>query len=231
MSGKHVLIVDDEPDIRSLTRAQLELAGYRVSDAPNGRSGLRTFHADTPDLVILDITMPEMDGWEALERIRDVSSVPVIMLTARAAEADRVRGLRAGADDYVAKPFGRRELIARVEAVLRRAGTATPQSTTYGDDWVRVDFVQRLVWRGGQEIHLAPLEFRLLAALVRSAGRVVPHEDLLQEVWQTTAGVMPEQVRLYVSYLRRKLGGGETDSPIETIRGVGYRYRPPGGSD
>lgn len=225
------MVVDDEPDIRLLTCEQLEQAGYRVTDASNGRAALRAFHDDTPDLVILDITMPEMDGWATLERIRDVSSVPVIMLTARAAEADQVRGLRAGADDYVTKPFGRRELIARVEAVLRRAGPATAEQTTYSDDWVRVDFAQRLAWRNGREIHLAPLEFRLLAALVRSAGRVVPHRDLLQDVWQTTTGVMPEQVRLYVSYLRRKLEAEGDEDPIETIRGVGYRYRPPGHSD
>lgn len=227
MSAQHVLVVDDSADIRLLTRAQLEQAGYRVSDAPNGRDGLRAFHEDTPDLVVLDVTMPEMDGWQALERIRDVSTVPVIMLTARAAEADHVRGLRAGADDYVAKPFGARELIARIEAVLRRVTPAAPKATTYRDVWITIDFEQRLVWRDTREIHLTPLEFRLLAALVRDAGRVVPHDDLLQSVWQTTAGVMPEQVRLYISYLRRKLDATESDSPIETIRGVGYRYRPP----
>jgi DNA-binding response OmpR family regulator len=222
----HVLIVDDEPDIRALIRLLLDGEGYSVSEAPDGKVALRQFVEDPPDLVVLDVTLPELDGWQTLERIRDISDVPVMMLTARASEADRVRGLRSGADDYLVKPFGKRELLARVEALLRRAGTQRGPTSRYSDGALTVDFGQRIVAVDGREVSITPQEFRLLAALVRNAGRVLSHDDLLRQAWGSKVGVMPEQVKLYVGYLRRKLGWPPSGSPLETVRGVGYRYRP-----
>src|SRR5207237_1773908 len=146
MSDPRVLVIDDDEDIRGLVRALLERSGATVRDAPNGKEGLREFHTWRPDLVILDVSMPELDGWNVLERIRDMSDVPVMMLTARNDELERVRGLQAGADDYVAKPFGKQELVARVQALLRRAGPqAAEQQEHYADDHLTIDFAQRAV--------------------------------------------------------------------------------------
>jgi DNA-binding response OmpR family regulator len=175
--------------------------------------------------VILDVAMPELDGWQTLERIRELSDVPVLMLTAKGTEADRVRGLRGGADDYVAKPFAREELLARVEALLRRAKPQTDEPTVFTDGLVRVDLVQRTVNVRGQEVALTPLEYNLLAAFVRHPNQVLGHDQLLELAWGGSGEVSRDQVKLYVGYLRRKLGADE-ESPIETVRGFGYRYRP-----
>ena len=219
-----VLVVDDEPDIRGLLRDLLERAGHGVVEAPDGREGVRLFHAEQPDLVILDVSMPGFDGWQTLERIRELSSVPVLMLTARTQEMDKVRGLRAGADDYITKPFGRQELLARVEAHLRRK-PAEPVPETYADALVTIDFAQRSVRVRGQDVALTPLEFKLLTTFVRNPNQVLSHDQLLQFVWGDARGGAREQVKLYVGYLRRKLGEGVAgDSPIETVRGFGYRY-------
>ena len=133
MKRAHVLVVDDDPDIRGLVKELLERQGYGVSEAANGKDALRSFYATPPDVVLLDVSMPELDGWQTLERIRDLSDVPVAMLTARAAELEKVRGLKAGADDYITKPFGRQELLARIEAMLRRAGRREETQETYAD--------------------------------------------------------------------------------------------------
>ena len=220
-----MLVVDDDDDIRTLVAELLRRAGYGVHEAPNGREALRTFHTERPDLVLLDVSMPELDGWQTLERIRELSDVPVLMLTAKAAEADRVRGLRGGADDYVAKPFARDELLARVEALLRRAAPAADEATAYADSLLRVDFVQRRVDVSGQEVSLTPLEYNLLAAFVRHPNQVLGHDQLLELAWGGSGEVSRDQVKLYVGYLRRKLGADE-EGPIETVRGFGYRYRP-----
>jgi DNA-binding response OmpR family regulator len=222
-----VLVVDDETDVRNLIRVLLERAGYDVSEATSGREALRRLHAVRPDLVVLDVTMPEMDGWQTLERIRDLSDVPVLMLTARAGELDKVRGLKAGADDYVVKPFGRQELLARVEALLRRAGGQPEVRETYADGSVTIDFAAREVTVGRQTVALTPLEFRLLAALVRHPNQVLSRDQLLELVWGDADTVNADQVKLYVGYLRRKLGWETESSPVETVRGFGYRYRPP----
>jgi DNA-binding response OmpR family regulator len=171
--------------------------------------------------------MPELDGWQTLERIRDLSDVPVLMLTARGDELERVRGLKAGADDYVVKPFGRQELVARVEALLRRtsAETSTPQET-YSDSRVTIDFAQRAVTFDGREVSLTPLEFKLLSAFVRNPRQVLAREQLLELVWGSSYGVSGDQVKLYVGYLRKKLDTDDPNNvPIETVRGFGYRYR------
>jgi DNA-binding response OmpR family regulator len=221
MSGSRVLVVDDEADIRGLLRTLLERSGHLVREAVDGREGLRTLHAWRPDLVLLDITMPGLDGWTTLDRIRELTDVPVIMLSARGTEIDKVRGLKAGADDYVTKPFGRQELLARVEALLRRGAGATEIPEAYEDDVLRVDFAQRLVHVGGREVALTPLEYRLLSAFVRHPNQVLSHEQLLELVWGDE-DASREQVKLYVGYLRRKLGMPDV---IESVRGFGYRYR------
>jgi DNA-binding response OmpR family regulator len=227
MKRARVLAVDDDADIRGLLRELLERAGYEVLVAASGREGLRTLYAASPDLVLLDVSMPELDGWQTLERIRDVSDVPVLMLTARAAELEKVRGLKAGADDYVTKPFGRQELLARVEAHLRRAGARVEQPATYADGLVTIDFAQREVTAGGQRVALTPLEFKLLATFVRHPNQVLSHDQLLELVWGDALTGSRARTKLYVGYLREKLAAaGVDDSPIETVRGFGYRYRP-----
>jgi DNA-binding response OmpR family regulator len=224
---RRVLVVDDDDDIRLLLEELLHGAGYGVDTAQDGRVALRTFHANPCDLVILDLSMPELDGFETLERIRDLSDVPVILLTARSGEIDKVRGFRAGADDYVVKPFGRQELLMRIEALLRRAPEATHQAR-YEDGALSIDHAQRLVLCRGLPVRLTPLEFRLLDCLTRHAGQVLSADQLVEHVWGHSAGVSLDQVKLYVSYLRKKLGQ-TTDGwqPIETVRGFGYRYVPP----
>src|SRR4249920_449497 len=227
MNRGHVLVVDDDADIRGLLRELLERQGYQVTEAANGRDGLRALYASPPDVVLLDISMPELDGWETLERIRDVSEVPVAMLTARAAELEKVRGLKGGADDYITKPFGRQELLARIEAMLRRGGARGPSQDTYADDLLSVDFAQRRVAVRGNDVQLTPLEFRLLAAFVRHPGQLLSHDQLLELVWGDSFASSRDQVKLYVGYLRRKLkDADESAEPIETVRGFGYRYRP-----
>ena len=225
-----VLVVDDEADIRSLVRELLERAGHDVVEAGDGNEGLRAFFSSRPDLVVLDVSMPGLDGWGTLERIRELSDVPVVMLTAQAQELAKVRGLRGGADDYITKPFGRQELLARVEANLRRQRSDADAPAKYGDGFVTVDFAQRAVEVAGPPLSLTPLEFRMLAAFVRNSNQVLSHEQLLQLAWGDARNVERDQVKLYVGYLRRKLGApaGE-ESPIETVRGFGYRYRPPSG--
>jgi DNA-binding response OmpR family regulator len=223
---RRILVVDDDADIRELVRTLLERAGHEVIEAADGRAGLKALYAAPADLVILDVTMPELDGWATLERIRDVSEVPVLMLTARADELERVRGLTGGADDYVAKPFGRQELIARVQALLRRSGAQVERSETYADELLTIDFGQRAVKREGRDVQLTPLEFKLLATFVRHPNQVLSRDQLLELVWDDPFGVSPDQVKLYVGYLRRKLDPDAPErAPIETVRGFGYRYR------
>lgn len=224
MSGMTILVCDDEPDIRELLRELLGRTGYAVLEAADGQEALRTLYGSSPDLVLLDVSMPNLDGWGTLERIREVSDVPVIMLTARAEELERVRGLKGGADDYVTKPFGRQELLARVEALLRRTTTREPTREHYEDSFVSVDYANREVRVNGEDVRLTPLEFRLLTAFVENANQVLSREQLLELVWGDRRGVLAEQVKIYVGYLRRKLGVDER-GPIETVRGFGYRYR------
>ncbi len=228
MSDTRVLVADDDDDIRRLVRTLLERSGAIVYEAADGRSALREFHAQRPDFVVLDVQMPELDGWQVLERIRDLSDVPVLMLTARGQELERVRGLQSGADDYVVKPFGKQELMARVQALLRRASQTRrdEEPQTYGDGYLTIDFGQREVSVGDRVVKLTPLEFRLLACFVRNPRQVLSRDQLLELVWGDSIGVGTDQVKLYVGYLRRKLDPDAPDTvPIETVRGFGYRYR------
>jgi DNA-binding response OmpR family regulator len=228
MTRGRVLVIDDDGDVRALVAGLLERAGYEVNEASDGRDGLRAVFSDRPDLVLLDVTMPGLDGWGTLERIRELTDVPVLMVTARSGELEKVRGLKAGADDYMTKPFGRQELLARVEALLRRKRLAEDElPTVYADDAITVEFGQRSAQSGGVDLKLTPLEFRLLSAFVKHPNQVLSREQLLELAWGDPYGVSEDQVKLYVGYLRKKLGtDGGAEGPIETVRGFGYRYRP-----
>jgi DNA-binding response OmpR family regulator len=228
MSRTQILVVDDDAMTREVLRGVLERAGHEVREAVDGRAGLRDLYATSPDLVILDVAMPELDGWATLERIRDLSDVPVLMLTARETELERVRGLQGGADDYVVKPFGHQELAARVQALLRRSSDHTDEQHTYADALLRIDHARRAVFYEDREVRLTPLEFRLLATFVRHPNQVLSRDQLLELVWGDSYGVSPAQVKLYVGYLRHKLDPAMPEStPIETVRGFGYCYRRP----
>jgi DNA-binding response OmpR family regulator len=225
---KRILVVDDEPRMIGFIRMNLELEGYQVLEAHNGISALEIIRTQLPDLVLLDVMMPEPDGFETLRMLREFSTIPVIMLTAKGEEDDKVYGLELGADDYVTKPFGSRELSSRVRAVLRRAEmpSASPdQAVLRIDDRLSVDFNRREVIVGGEHIKLRPTEYRLLYHLVENAGWTVPHEQLLAKVWGYEYRDETHYVRLYVNYLREKIEE-DPSSPkyILTERGVGYRF-------
>ena len=229
MNGLPILIADDDADIRRLIVGLLERAGFRALQAANGRDAPRLLYAHRPAAVVLDVTMPALDGWQVLERIREVSDVPVLMLTAKGEELDRVRGLRAGADDYVPKPFGRLELLARIEALLRRSSGRVEMPASYRDDLLEVDFEQRRVLVRGEPAPLTPLEFRLLGAFLHHPGQVLSRDQLLELAWGDPSTRSADEVKLYVGYLRRKLDAAAgAGSAIETVRGFGYRYTAPG---
>ncbi|MFI5026140.1 MAG: response regulator transcription factor [Solirubrobacterales bacterium] len=226
MSERRILVVDDDADIRGLVRELLERRGFEVVEAPDGKQALQELYAGRPDLVLLDVSMPGLDGWTTLERIRELSDVPVVMLTARSEELEKTRGLRAGADDYVTKPFGRQELLARIEGLLKRSGGREAAAESYSDAYLSIDYAQRAVTAGEQPIELTPLEYKLLTAFVRHPNQVLSHEQLLELVWGDL-DASREQVKLYVGYLRKKLSPEAPDrTPIETRRGFGYAYRP-----
>jgi DNA-binding response OmpR family regulator len=230
MQDASILIADDDVDVRRLISGLLERAGHRVVEASDGREALRLLYGRRPNLIVLDVAMPGLDGWQVLGRIREVSDVPVLMLTGLGDELDRVRGLRAGADDYVAKPFGRQELLARVEALLRRAGRTADAAEAYRDELIEVDFAGRSVHVHGQPVSLTPGEFRLLTAFVRHPGQLLSRDQLLELAWGDAFTRTGDEVKLYVGYLRRKLGGVDgAGAAIETVRGFGYRYRPRNG--
>jgi DNA-binding response OmpR family regulator len=226
--AKRILVVDDEPRMIGFIRMNLELEGYQVLEAHNGLEGLEAIRTQLPDLVLLDVMMPELDGFETLRMLREFSSIPVIMLTAKGEEDDKVYGLELGADDYVTKPFGSRELSSRVRAVLRRADmpSASPeQAVLRVDDRLGVDFNRREVIVGGERIKLRPTEYRLLYHLIENAGWTVPHEQLLAKVWGYEYRDETHYVRLYVNYLREKIEEDPSNPKyILTERGVGYRF-------
>ena len=221
-----VLVIEDDPDIALGVRTVLGRSGFEVTTAAEGREGLRVFHSEHPDIVILDVGLPEMDGWTVLERIRELSKVPVLMLTSHGQEADKVRGLRGGADDYLTKPFGNAEFVARVQALLRRQHADDPLPEIFDDGCVEVNFVSHTVLVDGVAVELTPTEFRLLTALVRHRGQVLSAAKLLELAWSYLFGIGPDRVKYCVMRLRRKLGPqADGDSAIEAVRGFGYRYR------
>ena len=225
---KHILIVDDEPRMRRFVRMNLELEKFQVSEANDGLEAIRKVRDEMPDLVVLDVEMPQLDGFETLREIRRTAAVPVIMLTVRGDEEDRIKGLDLGADDYVTKPFSARELVSRINAVLRRVEMSSPaeRSTRIRiDERLVVDFDRREVLVNGEPVKLRPTEYRLLHYFVQDPGRVLTHEQLLSKVWGPEYVDDNQLLRLYVTYLRQKI---ELDPSkpryIFNERGVGYRF-------
>lgn len=227
MERRKILVVDDEERMVRFIRLNLEHDGFRVSEAFNGRQAVQKLRDVNPDLILLDVMMPDLDGFEVLEMIREISNVPVIMLTAKGEEDDRVRGLELGADDYVTKPFSPRELVSRARAVLRRTEGAS--GSMHGlievDERLKIDFDRREVWLEGKIVKLRPTEYRLLFHLVQNAGWVVSHDQLLAKVWGYEYRDEPHYVRLYINYLRQKLEKDPANPKyILTERGAGYRF-------
>jgi two-component system KDP operon response regulator KdpE len=228
LRDKLVLVVDDEVRITSMMRMNLEAEGVRVIAASNGREALDAIREEIPDIVILDVMMPGMDGYETLRRIRTSSQVPVIMLTAKDEENDRIKGLELGADDYIGKPFSYRELVSRIKAVLRRHYQPAPSAPGHVnvDERLHIDFNKREVLINGERVNLRPTEYRLLYHIVQRAGFVMTHNELLAKVWGPEYHDETHYLRLYVTYLRQKI---EIDPAnpvyILTERGVGYRFK------
>jgi DNA-binding response OmpR family regulator len=224
-----ILIVEDEPDFAALVELWMARAGYRTVVAATGTDALRRFYDDHPDLVILDVSLPALDGWQIIERVREFSRIPILMVTARSSEADKIRGLKLGADDYITKPLSFPELTARVEAALRRASTANPdrQRRLQHRDLV-VDLDDHRARLAGQEVRLTPTEFRLLAYMVEHAGQLVTHRQVLGAVWGAGYDVDVHLLRMTIRNLRLKLDAAAPgESYIATEYGLGYRLTGP----
>lgn len=222
-----ILIVDDESRMRRFIRMNMELEGYQVIEAPNGIEALEQIRQHAPDLVIMDVMMPQMDGFETLRLLREISTVPVILLTVKSDEEDKIHGLGLGADDYITKPFSPRELSSRVTAVLRRAEWPAPPPRTILriDGRLSIDFNRHQAIVNGERVELRPTEFRLLNHLIQNAGWVVPHDTLLAKVWGYEYRDETHYLRLYINYLRKKIEEDPANPVyILTERGVGYRF-------
>lgn len=226
MAGQHLLIVDDEENLRSMLAAALRHHGFTVTTAENGRQALEVIADEHPDLVLLDVMMPDLDGFEVCRRLRSEGDhTPVLFLTARDSTEDKVRGLTLGGDDYLHKPFSLDELVARAEAVLRRSGAAAAPTVLECDD-LRLDDDAHRVTRAGHDVALSPTEYNLLRYLLVNQGRVLSKAQILDNVWKYDFGGDGGVVETYVGYLRRKLDDVEPKL-IHTIRGVGYTLRRP----
>lgn len=227
-SRRLVLVVEDEPQLRRYLRATLVAHGYRMEEAADGAEALRLATALQPDLVLLDLGLPDLDGLELTRRIRDWSAVPIIVVSARGQEQDKISALDLGADDYLTKPFATGELLARIRVALRHAegNAAAPAPNAFAWGAVTADLATREVRRNGEVVHLTPHEYKLLTVLLRHAGKVLTHHQLLKEVWGGAAGAQPHYLRVYMAQLRHKL----EDDPARprhllTELGVGYRLR------
>ena len=222
---KTVLVVDDERNIIELVRLYLEQAGYNVVEARDGQEALDQHDRVDPDLIVLDLMMPKMDGTEVTREVRRRGETPILMLTARSEDIDRIVGLELGADDYLTKPFNPREMVARVKAILRRSDPSMRGARPMDVGELRVDPRRREAYVGDRRLELRPREFDLLAALARDPGVVWSRDDLLSSVWGTDFPGETRTVDVHISELRRKLG--DESPPIETVKGVGYRLVPP----
>lgn len=224
----HILLIEDETQIRRFLRMTLEAEGISVTEEASGEQGLLTAQRCRPDLVILDLGLPDIDGVEVIRQLRAWTDMPIVILSARSDEAQKVRALDTGADDYLTKPFGNSELMARIRVHLRKRAVPAPEAGAvpfaFGD--VSVDFAQRRVSRAGQPVHLTPIEFKLLSALVRNAGKVLTHTYLLREVWGAGHAERAHYLRIYMGHLRQKLEHDPArPAHIVTETGVGYRLR------
>ncbi len=223
-----ILLIEDEPQVRRYLRTSLPPQGYRLLEAATGEEGLRLASLEVPDLVLLDLGLPDLDGLEVARRLREWSDVPIVVLSARGQEWQKVEALDAGADDYLTKPFGFAELLARIRAALRRAARikSGQSEAVFVSGPLRVDLAARQVFLGEEEIHLTPIEFRLLAVLVKNAGRVVTQKQLLEAVWGPRRGAHAHYLRVYMAHLRRKLEPDLAHPALFTTEaGVGYRLR------
>ncbi len=224
--GPKLLVIEDEPEIRRFLRASLEAHGYRLVEAETGKEGLLHAASQQPELMLLDLGLPDIDGMEIIRQVRQWSRMPILILSARGREEEKVAALDAGADDYLTKPFGVAELLARIRVALRRTlpVDATSREPVFTRDDLCVDLARRLVVVGGNEVHLTPIEYRLLSTMIRYAGRVVTHRQLLKEVWGPESLNENHYVRVYMAQLRRKI---EADPArprfLLTEPGVGYR--------
>ncbi len=223
-----LLLIEDEPQMRRFLRAALGAQEYRLVEATTAREGLAQAASRKPDVILLDLGLPDRDGLEVARELREWSTAPIIVISARGQEQDKVAALDLGADDYLTKPFGVEELLARIRVALRHAAQppGSPQETVFEAGGVRVDLVRRAVRRGGEDVHLTPTEYKLLALLIRHAGKVLTHRQLLKEVWGATYADQSHYVRVYMAQLRQKL---EADPArprlLVTEPGVGYRLK------
>jgi two-component system, OmpR family, KDP operon response regulator KdpE len=226
--NEKVLIIDDETTLAEMVSLRLEPKGYEILSARNGTEGIRMAYQHHPDLIILDVMMPEMDGWETCRRIRELSDVPIVMLTAKVNEEDVVRGFRLGADDYVKKPFSLQELEERIRVILKRTNSGEKElNTIYDDGKLRIDLERQQVIKNGQPIHLTSTEFRLLSCLFKHQGITVPHDELLTEVWGPAYLDATACLSLYIRYLREKIEDNPSEPQyIRTKWGAGYWFAP-----
>jgi two-component system KDP operon response regulator KdpE len=226
MKTKKLLVIEDEPAILRFLRTSLEEMGWVIFEATTGRQGLELAVSKKPDVILLDLGLPDQDGLSVLKSLRQWTSAPVIIISARGQETDKIKGLDSGADDYLTKPFGIAELKARLRVVIRHSerGSSDSAPPTYEHEGLKVDLVLRKVWLKKKEIHLTPIQYELLAVLVRNAGRVVSQIQLMKQVWGEDNTVTPESIRIFVHQLRQKI---EPDpirpQCLKTEPGVGYR--------
>jgi len=225
-----LLIIEDDADLVKALELYFARAEYSVITAANGLEGLQTLYNERPDMVILDIAMPKLDGWEVCRRIRELSQVPIVILTARVQEEERIKGLKLGADDYVVKPFSLKELEARLEAVLRRAKAARPmkEGVIFANQELVIDSDRLMVTRDGKHVELTPTELRLLLYLAENEGRVLTHRQILEKIWGAEYVDDADYVKLFVYRLRRKIeADAESPKYILSERGIGYRFVNP----
>jgi two-component system, OmpR family, KDP operon response regulator KdpE len=222
----HILVIEDEPPIQRFLKASLTSEGYRISEANDGQVGIRLAASQPPDLIILDLGLPDMDGQDVLKQLREWYTAPIIVLSARDQESQKVEALDHGADDYVTKPFGVSELLARIRTAMRHNRNASCSVTTYSFGEIRIDLTSRLVSRGKEEIHLTPIEYKLLVTMLQHRGKVLTHRFLLKEVWGPQSTHESHYLRVFVASLRRKLEDNATRPQfILTEQGVGYRIQ------
>lgn len=223
-----ILVVEDDSDIALALTVLLQRNGHDVSRADDGVEALRVAYDLHPQLVVLDIGLPKLDGWGVLSRIRELSDIPVLLLTAAGRDEDKVRGLRSGADDYLTKPFNNAELVARIDGLLRRAGDASWSGSDLGHGRVALSPTRHAVTVDGSDVSVTPLEFDLLSMFLRHEGQVLTPTQILSGVWNDHSGLGQERVKFAVLRLRRKVGWDDAaTSPLKSVRGIGYRLDPP----